>query len=321
MRVPHARAGVDGPSMSRLSLGSWHTWDRMAFDAAVELVRAATDAGIDTFDVGHYNFGPHAEGSQTDVLFGRIVAAAGLGRGDYVLCQKLWLWDYPGRALSDQLDQCLERVGTDHADLVILGDFVGELDRERVVADVAGLLADGRAAHWGVNNWSADDLRAVHAIATRTGVPAPTMAQLKYSVCRRSIPEGEPYRRIFTELGVGLQASDVFEGGILAGRAVPSRRIGADTGGIREAISAAAPHLATIAAELDATPAQLAIAYCLTHPSLSSVLFGVSRMAQLTGNLGALDLLLRHGDTLRDRLTGLWLDRGVVAPTASWGTS
>lgn len=385
MRVPRRTAGSGGPEVSVLSLGSWHTWDRMDFADAVTLVRRAFDAGVNLFDVGHYDSGPHAERSHTDVLFGRIVQAAGLPRPDYLLCQKLWLWRYPEQSLADQLARSLFRVGADHADIVVLGDFVGRLDIPRVVSDVAALLRDGGAAYWGVNNWAAADLAAAHAFAVREGMPAPVLAQLKYSVCRRSIADGEPYGRIFADLGVALQASDVLEGGILArtepptrdigapdrkeppardiggapdrtepparrvgvpdrtepparrvcasdrtgphGRRVPvrtevtPRRIGADPGGIRAAIASAAPELAAVAARLGCTPAQLAIGFCLTHPAIASVLFGASRIEQLVDDLGAVELVARHGDTLRAEVGHLWRDREAVRSDASWGAT
>ncbi|MFD0634841.1 aldo/keto reductase [Catenulispora yoronensis] len=183
------------------------------------------------------------------------------------------------------------------------------------------LIRAGRADHWGFNNWAAEDVVTACEFARREGLPLPQLAQLKYSVVRRSVADGEPYRRIFEDYGVSLQASDVFEGGLLAGNATPNRRIGMDTGGIREQITTAAPQIAALAADLDATPAQLALAFCLTHPATATVLFGASRLTQLQDNLGALDLLARHGGILRDRCDQWWLDRGVVEPTASWGTT
>lgn len=319
-RVPQRVLGSSGLSVPALSLGSWHTWDRMNFDEAVELVRGAVDSGVTLFDVAHYDAGPHREGSDTDALFGKIRAAAGVDRSEYVHSQKLWLWDYPELSLSEQLDRSLARAGVDYADLVVLGDFLTEIDLPRLVTEVAELIRDGRCGYWGFNNWAADDVRAVHAFAARESMPTPCLAQLKYSLCRRSVPEGRPYREIFGELGVSLQASDIFEGGILAGGPRGGRRVGTDTGNVREAIATARPELTRIAAELDATPAQLAIAFCLTHPATATVLFGAGTREQLDDDLGALDLLRRHGDTLRDRVAGFWLDKDVVDPHASWGT-
>lgn len=320
-KVPRKAICGHGPEVSALALGSWHTWDRMDFDAGVDLLRHALDVGINLFDVGHYNMGPHQEGSRSDILFGKIVEATGVARTDYVLSEKLWLWNYPDEPLRDQLDRSLSRVGVDHADLVVVGDFVGEMDMPRLVTDIAELIRSGRCAQWGFNNWAAEDARAAYDFARREGLPTPRMAQLKYSLCRRSVPEGEPYRRIFDELGVSLQASDIFEGGLLAGSPRGGRRVGGDTGGIRDRIQQAAPELAAIAGGLDATPAQLAVGFCLTHPATNNVLFGASTMNQLVDNLGAIDLVARHGDEIRQRVRDYWLDKGIVEPTAAWSTT
>ncbi|MDF5758963.1 aldo/keto reductase [Spongiactinospora sp. TRM90649] len=318
-QVPRRGLGADGPTVPVLGLGSWNTWDRMDRADAVELVRAAVDRGVNFFDVAHYNFGPHAEGARTDVIFGQVVTEAGVRREDYQLCGKLWLWDYPGSSLGDALKVSLDRIGTDRADMVVAGDFVGDLDVRRVVSDVAELIEAGLFETWGVNNWSAADLSLAIRFAREEGLVAPAFAQLKYSVARRSVPDGEPYGRMFAD-GLGLQASDVLEGGILAGRLHPERKIGADPGGIRDRIRESYPELKRIADGFGATPAQVAVAFCLTHPAAASVLVGVSRREQFEDNLGALDLLARHGGELRDAVDELWIDRDVVAPEASWGT-
>lgn len=313
------RLGDGGPLVPLFGLGSWNTWDRIDFSAAVAIVRYAVEHGANLFDVAHYNMGPHAEAAHTDVLFGRIVEAAGLRREDYVLCGKLWLWDYPGTSFDVQMERSLFRVGVERADTVVVGDFFGEIDLRQVAVDVAEQVRAGRFSSWGVNNWSAADVRLVREFAASEGLAPPSFAQLKYSLARRSVPEGAPYAALFAE-GLGLQASDVFEGGILAGKLFPERKIGADPGGLREKIRAAAGKLASVAERFDATPAQVAIAFCLSHPPVSNVLFGASSLTQLQENLGALALFQRHGGEIRDAVNDLWVDRGVVDPSASWGT-
>ncbi|MFJ1759278.1 aldo/keto reductase [Amycolatopsis sp. NPDC088138] len=302
---------------SAFGLGSWNTWDRMDFGDAVRLLRTAVDAGVTLFDVAHYDMGPHAEGSHTDVLFGKAVREAGIAREDYVLCGKLWLWDYPRTGFARQLETSLGRVGTDHADLVVVGDYLERPDIPRVVTDVAEQIATGRIGGWGVNNWRADDLDAALAFAERESLPAPEFAQLKYSIARRSMAEGEPYGRHFASGRLVLQASDVFEGGVLLGNREPRRKIGADVGGIRESIADTADELAVIAAEFGATRAQLALAFCLAYEPVANVLFGASRAEQLTDNLRALDLAGKHGKEIRAAVDHLRRDLDVN-PDGTW---
>ncbi|MBN6038855.1 aldo/keto reductase [Amycolatopsis sp. 195334CR] len=303
-----------GFGTSLLGLGSWNTWDRMEFGDAVALLRQAVDAGVTLFDVAHYNMGPHAEQSRTDVIFGRALREAGIGRSEFQLCGKLWLWDYPRVGFAEQLDVSFERVGVEAAEAVVVGDYFGPLDVPRVVTEVAEQVRAGRFLVWGVNNWRAADVVRALEFAEAEGVPGPRFAQLKYSVVRRSMAEGAFYRRFF-DAGLGLQASDVFEGGVLLGRE-PSRKIGADVGGIRESIRAAAEVVGRAAAEFGVSPAQLAIAFCLAFEPVANVLFGVSRVGQLMDNLGAVRLAAEYGGEVRSAVGSLWLDAAVPADGA-----
>ncbi|WP_037305317.1 aldo/keto reductase [Amycolatopsis orientalis] len=313
--IPQRRIGRDGPLTGVLSLGSWHTYDRMDFREAVTLVRTAVDSGITLFDVGVYGF-PGSTPVFTDVLFSAMVRAAGLKREDYLLSAKLWLEGYPEHNLRGQLDNALFRAGVEHADLVVLGDLRrDDTDLHRLVLDLNELREAGLIRHWGVNNWSATTIRALHDFAAAENVPGPAIAQLKYSVARRSIPDGEPFGKVFGELGVTLQSSDIFEGGILLGKNSGARQVGRDPGDIRERIAASAPELAKIATELGATPAQLCLAFTLTHPANTTTLFGATSTEQLEDNLGAVDLVERVGtEKLRELVEPYWADRGVVDP-------
>jgi aryl-alcohol dehydrogenase-like predicted oxidoreductase len=313
--LPTRPIGRSGLSTGLLSLGSWHTYDRMDFADAVELVSFAVDHGITLFDVGVYGFRGMQPPVFTDVLFSAIVRAAGLARSNYLLSEKLWLEGYGEGGFRPQLEHALFRVGTDYADLVILGDLRrDDLDLRELVLDLAGLSDAGLIRAWGVNNWSAANIQALLDIAAAEGVPGPQIAQLKYSVARRSIPDGEPFARLF-EQGLSMQASDVMEGGILAGNITPGREVGRDPGGIRDRIVADVPAFAALARDLDTTPAQLAVAFTLTHPATATTLFGASRLDQLKSNLAAIDLIERIGaTTLREHVAPFWADRDVVDP-------
>ncbi|MFE6612936.1 aldo/keto reductase [Amycolatopsis sp. NPDC057786] len=301
-----------GFATSALSLGSWNTWDRMDFGDAVRLLRYAIDSGITLFDVAHYNMGPHSEQSRTDLLFGEAVRAAGIKRDEYQLCGKLWLWDYPDTGFAEQLATSFDRVGVDRAEAVVVGDYFERPDVPRIVTEVAEQIRLGRFDVWGVNNWQAADLDLALDFAAREGLPAPRFAQLKYSVVRRSMAEGRFYGAHFEAGRLTLQASDVFEGGVLLGK-TPSREIGADPGGIRESIRAVATRVAAAAGDFGVSPSQLALAFCLAYGPVANVLFGVSRLAQLEDNLGAVALAASQGAEVRAALDDLWLDREVAA--------
>jgi aryl-alcohol dehydrogenase-like predicted oxidoreductase len=196
----------------------------------------------------------------------------------------------------------------------VVGDYLGKLDARRVVDDVNAQIDAGRFDSWGVNNWGIAELRAARDHASAHGLVPPSFAQLKYSLVRRTMAEGPFYGPLFAEAALSLQASDIFEGGILAGKLSPGRKIGADVGDIRPRIVEAFPRVQRIADRLETTPTQLSLAFTLTHPATANVLFGASSVSQFAENLGALDLLERVGaERLREATGDLWLDRHVNA--------
>lgn len=312
--LPLREIGRSGLHASLFSLGSWRTYDRMDFADAVALLREATDRGVNLFDVGVYS-APGAPPVFTDVIFSAMVRAAGLRREEWLLSSKLWLEAFGADGFRPQLENALMRVGTEHADLVILGDLRrDDLELRDLVLDLAALTDAGLIRAWGVNNWSAGSIQTLIDLAAAEGVPGPQIAQLKYSVSRRSIPDGEPFARLW-EQGLTLQASDCLEGGILAGTVNGDRQIGRDPGDIRERIIADVPAFTAVAEDLGVTPAQLGIAFTLTHPALTTTLFGASRLAQLQANLDAAALVDRIGAAeLRRLVEPFWADRGVVDP-------
>lgn len=313
--IPRRRIGTSELETSVFALGSWHVYDRMHFEDTVELLRTAIARGVNLFDVGVYGT-PDMPPAFTDVLFSAAIRAAGVPREDYLLSEKLWLegWEADG-GFRPQLERALFRVGADYSDLVILGDLRrDDVELRDIVRSLASLRDAGLIRAWGVNNWSASSVQALIDIAGEEGVEGPAIAQLKYSVSRRSIPDGAPFARLW-EQGLSMQASDVMEGGYLAGKVSTDREVGRDPGGIRQRIVDDVPAFVALAEELGCPPAQLAIAFTLTHPATATTLFGASSVAQLEANLGSLELLERVGaEEIRARVEPFWADRGVVDP-------
>jgi L-glyceraldehyde 3-phosphate reductase len=304
-----------GLNMPLLSLGSWHIYDRMDFGVAVAMVRQAVDAGINMFDVGVYGTPDTQPPPLTDVLFSAIVRGAGLKRDDYLLSEKLWLEGFDDeKGFKPQLENALFRVGAEYADVVVLGDIRrDDVVLRDLVLSLAELKKLGMIRAWGVNNWSATNIQSLLDIARTEGVDAPVMAQLKYSVARRAIPDGEPFAGLFAQ-GFKMQASDVMEGGVLV-KPQQLREVGRDPGNIRDQIAASAAKVAEVAKRFDATPAQLCIAFTLTHPQTVNTLVGCSRLEQLDQAIGAIALLDRVGaEAVRAAVEPLWADKGRVDP-------
>lgn len=312
--VPRRPLGDTGIEVSALALGSWHTYDRMDFEAAVELVGTAIERGINLFDVGVYGFPGQLPPAITDVLFSAIIRGTGVSRDQYLLSEKVWTDAYDD-GFRAQLERALFRVGTDHADIAVLGDIHrDDLTMRDIAAAMQELVEAGLTRAWAVNNWSAGNIAELRRIAADEGWAGPAFAQLKYSVSRRSIPDGEPFARLFAD-GFLFQASDSLEGGYLSGNVNPSREVGRDPGEVRARILETLPEYVATAERLGTTPAQLAIAFTLTHPANVTTLFGSTKLAQLEDNIAAFDLVERVGAAeLRDAVSPFWADQGVVDP-------
>lgn len=291
----YRQIGRQGPNASVMSLGSWNTYSRIEFDEAVELVRTAFDGGINLFDISYY-----PDKAYSEVIFGRILQAVGLPRESYLIQEKVWLSAYPELSLQTQLERSLRRLGLEHVDLVMTESPKEGAPVDQLTADVAALVTSGKAGAWGALNWSAEDLEWAWKHCAAAGLPGPQLVQLKYSVARRHVVD-EGYEKVLADTGISLQPSDVLEGGILAGVRDLRRPIGQDPGGIREQIISLVPELRAVASSLDATPAQLCIAFCLANRHTANVLFGATKTATLHENFAAADLLERHGpDFIRD---------------------
>lgn len=310
--VPRRRMGPLGPEVPMLGLGSWNTWDRMSDSDAAEVLDLALRSGAGFFDVAHYDFGPHKENARTDLIWADLIRTASVRREAITVCGKLWLWDYPALNFQRQIDTALRRAGLDRYDMLVVGDYLARPDIAAIVDGVNALIRQGLVAGWGINNWHVDDAVAALDHATRTGQVGPAFAQLKYGIARRAMAEGPGYGPLFAGGRMGLQASDVLEGGLLAGKGMPQRKIGHDAGGIRERIAAIVPELGEIAARFGTTRVPLSLAWCLAQPQVAGVLVGVSSPAQLRENLSAFALAQAHGPAIRAACEGLRCDQAVA---------
>lgn len=304
--------GNTGLKPSVLCIGSYHTYDRMTEDEIVELLIAARRAGINWFDVGHYTSAAHPElpVSTTDIRFAKARAQAGIARQDYIHTQKLW-YGGPRPSFRAQFAESLPRAEIDAADIAIYNPdtayyFGTEVDMRDVVTQMAGLVRDGLTSFWGINHATPDEVRQACEFASAEGMPLPSVLQLPYSVIARRMAEAPELIAVAEDWGLSYQASNVLAVGILAGRpaAASKRPLGPD--GMTQHAEAVAGKFAEIAATLEATPAQLAIAFVLAHPLMVAAITGVSGLSQLEDNLGAVELLSRVGaDGLREAVAEL----------------
>ena len=306
--MQYRRLGRSGLRVSTLSLGSWVTYhNQVDTGAAVEMMAAAFDAGVNFFD----NAEVYAAGRSEEVM-GAALKQLAWPRLNYVVSSKyFWGLDRTGDAvnrkdtlnrkyLMQALDGSLKRLGLDHIDLIYCHRSDPHTPIEETVRAMNDLICQGKALYWGTSEWAGADIAAAWDIAERHHWHKPVMEQPQYNLFHRQRVEVE-YARLYDDIGLGLTTWSPLASGLLTGKyraGVPEGTRGAlpSMASFREGLTDAAKNAAVaqlepIAAELGGSLAQLAIAWAAKNPRVSTVITGASKLSQLQSNLGALDML------------------------------
>ena len=306
--MQYRRLGRAGLQVSELSLGSWVTYATQVDDhAAVEMMAAAFDAGVNFFD----NAEAYA-GGESEVLMGKALKKLGWARLDYVVSTKLF-WGLPTQGITvnrkntlnrkyllQAIDGSLQRFGLEHVDLVYCHRSDPNTPIEETVHAMSDMITQGKALYWGTSEWSAADIRAAWDIAERHHLHKPVVEQPQYHLFHRAKVERE-YARLYEDIGLGLTTWSPLASGLLTGKyrqGIPDKSRGAleSVAFLRDQLTDrdrndAVAKLEPIARELGATTAQLAIAWVAKNPHVSSVITGASGVAQLRDNLKAVPLI------------------------------
>ncbi|MFM8386219.1 MAG: aldo/keto reductase family protein [Planctomycetia bacterium] len=304
--MKYRRLGRSGTRVSEVILGSWLTFGSSVDEqATVRCVRAALDAGIQSFDTADV----YAQGA-AERLLGK--ALAGVPRKDVVLMTKAFWPTGPGpndRGLSrkhvmESLEASLGRLGTSYVDVFQCHRFDPEVPLEETVRACEDAVRQGKALAWGVSVWSGAQVREAMALARACGGYGPVSNQPPYSLLERGIEaEVLPACR---ELGVGQVVFSPLAQGVLTGKygpgPAPAGSRGADRergrwmqGHLEPTTLARVQRLATLAAEHGTTPARLALAWCLHQPGIDAVIVGATRPEQVAENAAACDVRWDEG--------------------------
>jgi voltage-dependent potassium channel beta subunit len=310
MEMPHRRLGRSGLKVSLLSFGSWVSFgSQLDTGRARDCLAAAYEGGVNFFD----NAESYA-GGESEVIMGKAIAELGWPRQSYVISTKFfWGLDLGvnthhtlnRKYLLEAIDGSLERLGLDHVDLVFCHRHDPETPIEETVHACSDIVSAGKAHYWGTSEWPADDIRAAWEIAERHHLHKPVMEQPQYNMFERRKVE-RSYTRLYDEIELGLTTWSPLASGLLTGKyldGIPegSRATLPGYDWLRDYLTAPARNaqvreLSHIAQRLDASMAQLAIAWCARNPRVSTVITGASRVEQVRENLGALDVLDRLDD-------------------------
>ena len=300
--MQYRRLGRSGLKVSELSLGSWVTYgSQVDTKAAVECMAAAWDAGVNFFD----NAEAYAKG-MSETIMGGALKQLGWRRAQVVVSTKFFwgLNDGPNekntlnrKYLMQAIDGSLKRLQLDYVDLAFCHRADPNTPIEETVRAMSDMVTQGKVLYWRTSEWTADEIRAAYEIAERHHLHKPVMEQPQYNLFSREKVEKE-YARLYADIGLGTTIWSPLASGLLSGKyknGVPADSRAALPGyeWIAERVSdatklAAVEKLRPIAGDLGCTISQLALAWCLKNPHVSTVITGASRVSQVTENMKAL---------------------------------
>jgi L-glyceraldehyde 3-phosphate reductase len=301
-KMEYRRCGRSGIKLPAVSLGLWHNFgsiDRYENYSAIAL--EAFDAGITHFDLAN-NYGPVPGSAETN--FGRIMRdSLGTHRDEMIVSTKAGylMWDGPygewgsRKYLMSSLDQSLKRMGLEYVDIF----YSHRPDPDTPIEETMGALSDavrqGKALYAGISNYDDEQTKAALAILRANGTPC-LIHQEKYSMFVRTAEKG--LLNTLEREGAGLIAFSPLAQGMLTDRylhGIPDDSRAAKPSGFLQKSELTPERLEqikklnVIAVERGQTLAEMALAWLLKDPRVTSVLIGASSVAQLHDNLKALN--------------------------------
>jgi voltage-dependent potassium channel beta subunit len=323
--MKYRRLGRSGLQVSQLSFGSWVTFhNQLGEDTALECMQAAYEAGINFFD----NAESYAGGRSEEVM-GAIFKRLGWRRSSYVVSTKFYwgLFDAPNeqntlnrKRLLEGINGSLKRLQLEYVDLI----FCHRPDRntpiEETVWAMHDIIGQGKALYWGTSEWSADQIMQAWQIADRHHLHKPVMEQPEYNMLHRERVEKE-YSRLYREIGLGLTVWSPLASGLLSGKynnGIPADSRATLKGYEWVKDEALTPErieiarkLKPVADGLGCSQAQLALAWCLKNPDVSTVITGASRVSQLKENLKAEDVAGQLSQDVMERIDAILKNKPV----------
>jgi voltage-dependent potassium channel beta subunit len=311
--------GRTGLQVSELSFGSWVTFStQMDVDRSLECMAAAYDVGVNFFD----NAESYAGGKSEEVM-GAALKKLGWRRSSYIVSTKFYFGINEGvneketlnrKRLREGIDGSLKRFDLDYIDLVFCHRPDPTTPIEETVWAMHDMVEKGKALYWGTSEWSAAEIVAAIEIAERHHLHKPVMEQPQYNMLVRERFEKE-YARLFKDYGYGSTIWSPLASGVLTGKY--NNGIPADSRGALPGYEWLLPRLTdaerlstvkslqSVADEIGCTMAQMAIAWCLKNPNVSTVITGASRVSQVHENMKSLDVTEKLTPDVMEKIDGI----------------
>ena len=295
--------------------------DRAEIDDAI--IGRCLENGINFFDTAElYDDG------ECEKALGRAFKKHGVNRSDIVVSTKIGnigksvnsTFNTNRKHILESVDACLQRLQLDHVDVIFAHIVDPTTPMEEICRAFDKVIEDGKAFYWGTSNWSAELIFDAFSVCDRLGLHRPIADQCQYNMLTREVMEVE-FETLFDRHHYGTTTWSALAGGFLTGKyldGIPAdSRIGSagETAGIMRNLFYE-PHntpeniqaireLDVVAKEQGSNLAQLALAWVLLNPNVSTALIGAKTLAQLDDTLGGFELSKRLNPEIEKRINGI----------------
>ena len=302
-RMKYRRCGKSGILLPEISLGLWHNFgDTSPFQTCMNIVHTAFDKGITHFDLAN-NYGPQP-GAAEETL-GRIIKkTAFMRREELIITTKaghqMWTGPYGDgssrKLLMTSLDQSLKRMGLDYVDIFYSHRYDGVTPVEETMQALVDIVKSGKALYVGISKYPKEQAAVAYDYLEKHGVHC-LVYQGRYNMFNRE-PETEGIIEQAAQNGSGFIAFSPLAQGLLTDRyihGVPSdSRIAKPEGFLKkeqltEEMMNKIKTLNAIASKRDQSLAEMALAWIMRNPQITSVIIGASSVEQLKANLKAME--------------------------------
>jgi len=300
----YRRLGNSGLKLSELSLGAWVTYGgQVGENVASKCMSTAYEAGVNFFD----NAEVYADGN-AEIVMGNVIKKMGWRRENLVISSKVfWGGEGPNdkglsrKHIHEACRNSLKRLQLDYLDLFFCHRPDPATPIEETVRAMDDLIHQGKILYWGTSEWSAADIMRAHGIARELGLTPPQMEQPQYNMLHRDRVEKE-YAHLYHEIGLGTTIWSPLASGVLTGKyddgiVTGTRATLSGYEWLRDYVITPqniekTKSLKPVAKELGCTMAQLALAWCLKNPNVSTVITGASKPEQVTENMKAIEVVM-----------------------------
>jgi voltage-dependent potassium channel beta subunit len=320
--MEYRRLGKSGLQVSAFSLGSWMTFGfQISDDMAEKLMKLAYDNGVNFFD----NAETYANG-KSELAMGKILKKMKWKRDSWLVSSKVYYGEggelpnqkgLSKKRIFEACDAALKRLQVDYLDMY----FCHRPDKHCPTLEIAWamqqLIMQGKVLYWGSSEWTAEQIREAHGVCATNNLIPPTMEQPMYNMFNRRKVEQE-FNRLYNTVGLGTTVFSPLASGFLSGKYNQKKDVKAsrlnlkkyewlkrNSGSEDEVKLKKVDELIKVAKDLNISMPQLALAWCLKNPNVSTVLLGATKEEQLKENLKSLSAVPLLKDDVMQRIEGI----------------